>query len=85
MVKREHLITPAEMWANKANQALKGKVISHIEYQSVVQEEYGWSLSAPIIVFIDGTCLIPTADEEMNEAGSFYFHHDNQGQIIPSI
>ena len=85
MVKRERLTTPAQVWANKATQALKGKVVSRVEYQSVVQEEYGWSLSAPIIVFIDGSCLIPTADEEMNEAGSFYFYHDSQGQVIPSM
>lgn len=78
--------SPSSFWTQEATQVLQGKVVSHIEYLSAKEKlNFDWSKSAPIIVFTDGTRLMPVVDEELNEAGSFYFCRNNQGQVIPSI
>ncbi|MDZ4877757.1 MAG: hypothetical protein CLLPBCKN_007192 [Chroococcidiopsis cubana SAG 39.79] len=76
----------SQTWAKTATQALQGKTISHVTYQYPEQkDELGWTTSAPVIVFEDGTQLIPIADEEMNEAGAFCIIEESIENIIPPI
>ncbi|URD53778.1 hypothetical protein [Chroococcidiopsis sp. CCNUC1] len=75
-----------QTWAETATFALQGKTISHVTYQYPEQrDERGWTTSAPVIVFEDGTQLIPIADEEMNEAGAFCIIEESIDNIIPPI
>ncbi|MBD2305631.1 hypothetical protein H6G17_08885 [Chroococcidiopsis sp. FACHB-1243] len=75
-----------QTWAETATLALQGKTISHVTYQYPEQrDELGWTTSAPVIVFEDGTQLIPIADEERNEAGGFCIIEEAIENIIPPI
>lgn len=73
-------------WANHTTQLLKGKTISHVEYQTSTEKlSFYWTKRVPIIVFTDGSRLLPVADEELNEAGAMILTSEEKTQIIPSI
>jgi hypothetical protein len=56
---------------HNATQMLQGKVLSHVEYQTPEEtQDFDWTKRAPVIVFTDGSRLLPIADDEMNEAGA---------------
>lgn len=48
-------------------EALKGKVISHVESSS--RHKLGFDSDCFIIVFTDGTYMFPMCDDEGNDAG----------------
>ncbi len=71
---------------HNATQILQGKTRSHVEYQTTEEtQEFDWSKRAPVIVFTDGSRLLPVADDEMNEAGALMLTSKQQTQIIPTI
>ena len=71
---------------HNATQMLQGKVVSHVEYQTPEERQnFDWSKRAPIIVFTDGSRLLPVADDEMNEAGTFLIEEKKQTKMIPSV
>ncbi len=75
-----------DFWSNHTTQLLKGKTISHVEYQTSTEKlSFYWTNRAPIIVFTDGSRLLPVADEELNEAGAFLLEEKKQTKVIPSI
>lgn len=76
----------ASSWSNHATQILQGKTISHVEYQTSTDKlSFYWTKRAPIVVFTDGSRLLPVADEELNEAGAMMLTSEEKTQIIPSI
>lgn len=71
---------------HNATQILQGKTVLRVEYQTPEErQKFDWSKRAPIIVFTDGSRLLPVADEEMNEAGAMILTSEEKTQIIPSI
>lgn len=57
-------------WADRATRLLRGKVVKEVRYMDN-NEEWGWGQSAPIIIFEDGTQLLPMKDPEGNGPGAF--------------
>jgi hypothetical protein len=75
-----------QAYASIATHVLQGKVVSHITYQYLEKkDEYDWKQAAPIVVFTDGSQLIPIADEAMSTAGAFYLNENEIENIIPPI
>lgn len=73
-------------WASNATEILQGKTISHVEYQTSTEKlAFYWLKCAPVIVFTDGSRLLPVADEELNEAGAFLLEEKKQTKVIPSV
>ena len=72
---------------HNATQILQGKTVLRVEYQtSEERQEFDWSKRAPVIVFTDGTRIVPVADDELNEAGAMILiSGQEKTQIIPSI
>jgi fumarylacetoacetate (FAA) hydrolase family protein len=56
---------------------LIGKTIAKIEYLSNEEcNELMWHSKPVVIVFTDGTCLIPVRDEEGNDGGAMWHEHN---------
>ena len=71
---------------HNATQMLQGKTISHVRYQTPYErQDFDWSKCAPVIVFTDGSRILPVADEELNEAGAMILVGEEEMQIISSI
>ncbi len=72
---------------HNATQILQGKTVLRVEYQTPEErQDFGWSKRALIVVFTDGSRLLPVADDELNEAGAMILvSGQEKPQIIPSI
>ncbi len=72
-------------WGLAATKSLKGKVVKSVRYMSEKErEEYGWYNCAAIVVFEDGSWLMPSTDDEGNDAGAL-FSSDPDLDTIPVI
>ena len=72
-------------WGRKATDKFKGKVVERIEYMTDSKvESFLWGAAAPIIIFTDGSWLLPSSDDEGNGAGSL-FTSETSLPIIPVI
>ncbi len=59
-------------WSGEATKLFKGKVVSHIRYTDADETtNLGWSWSAPIIFFTDGTWIMASSDDEGNSSGAY--------------
>lgn len=74
-------------WQNSTRKLLVGKTIKHIRY--VNDEEMKalmWHSRPIVIVFTDGSLLIPQSDDEGNDGGAMlYQDKDGNHDIIPVI
>lgn len=75
----------AKQWADKSAALLIGKTITGCRYLTEKEREgLGWSKRSLILILSDGTYLWPSADDEGNNAGSF-FTTDAKLMTIPTI
>lgn len=75
----------AKQWAEKAAALLVGKTITGVRYITEKEREgLGWSKRSLVLILDDGTYLWPSADDEGNNAGSF-FTTDRSLEVIPTI
>jgi hypothetical protein len=74
-------------WEDYGKKHLLNKTIKMVRYMSdEEQEAMGWYHKPLVIQLDDGTLLIPSADDEGNEAGAL-FGQDSEGEqlIFPVI
>ena len=74
-------------WQNSTRKLLVGKTIKHIRYLNDEEmESFAWYLRPIVIVFTDGSLLIPQSDDEGNDGGAmFYQDKDGNQDVIPVI
>lgn len=75
-------MTHAEQYVTKEFGALVGKTIHRVRPLSQAEVEvYGWEHSRIppyVIIFVDGTYMIPSCDEEGNEAGFLFLSETDE-------
>jgi len=70
-------------WKAEATKLFNGKVVSHIRYTDADEtKEFGWSWSAPIIFFTDGTWIMASSDDEGNSSGAFWTSEADM-EVVP--
>ena len=75
----------AEEWGVKAMLLLVGRKIERVRYLTEKERrEFGWSQRSLILILDDGTHIWPSADDEGNNAGSF-FTTNSDLMTIPTI
>ncbi len=58
-------------WSAAISKVLVGKTIKQIRYLTdQEQQEFDWLDSAVVIIFTDGSWIIPMSDDEGNNAGA---------------
>jgi len=70
-------------WSGEATKIFKGKVVSHIRYTDTDEtEQLMFDSDAPILFFTDGSWMMASSDDEVNDSGAF-FTSDDAMEIIP--
>ncbi len=72
-------------WTTIAEKQLKGKTIVKVRYMTI-KEAYamGWDQRPVVMQLDDGNLIIPSSDDEGNNAGSL-FTQDKTDNILPVI
>jgi hypothetical protein len=74
-----------KQWGKQASDLLVGKMVVSVKYlTNADMKAFGWYRSAVVITFSDGTTLIPSADDEGNDAGAL-FTNNRLLPVIPVI
>jgi hypothetical protein len=74
-----------QKWSDKATLLLAGRKIERVRYLTEKEREgLGWSKRSLVLILDDGTYLWPSADDEGNNAGSF-FTTNSDLMTIPTI
>lgn len=74
-----------KFWTDKCKTALVGKTIKEVRYLTdVEQRHFGWNYKSLVIIFTDDTYIIPSSDDEGNQAGSLFTNIEGL-EIIPVI
>ena len=61
-------------WQNSTRKLLVGKTIKHIRYLNDEEmDSLMWHSRPIVIVFTDGSLLIPQQDDEGNDGGAMFF------------
>lgn len=61
------------------NTNLKGKTIESARYMTKEEtEQFGWYKRAVIIIFTDGSVMIPQCDDEGNDGGALWLKKGNE-------
>jgi hypothetical protein len=61
-----------KLWENKCK-VLIGKKIKEVRYMTVGEvKKFMWNCRSVVIIFEDGTYLIPSCDDEGNDGGSIF-------------
>lgn len=72
-------------WSAAISKVLVGKTIKEIRYLTdQEQEQFDWLDSSVVIVFTDGSWIIPMSDDEGNNAGAM-MTSDPKMETIPVI
>jgi hypothetical protein len=72
-------------WSAAISKILVGKTIKSIRYLTdQEQEQFDWLDSAVVIIFTDGSWIIPMSDDEGNNAGAIQTS-DPKLETIPVI
>lgn len=72
-----------QKWEADINKFLKGKTIKGVEYLTQKEADDSMWYSRPVvIVFTDGSYIIPMSDDEGNDGGSLYTS-DKDVPVIP--
>ena len=75
-------LDPTKVWADKVSNLLVGKKVQQVRY--LTDEEVsglGWFSKAIVLIFEDGTCVFPSADDEGNDAGALFTTNES----LPAI
>lgn len=74
-----------KQWETDINRFLKGKTIKEVKYLSKTEAENSmWYKRPVVIIFTDGSYIIPMADDEGNDGGAMYTS-DKDLPTIPVI
>ena len=76
-----------KLWGDRANKLLKGLVVKKVEYLSKdeMAHEFDWWSNATIkITFTNGLTLVPSSDDEGNDAGAI-LTNAKELSVIPVI
>ena len=77
--------TLIKKWEVDCDNFLKGKIISNVRYLTRKEmEQFGWYRRSLAIFFTDGSYIIPSSDDEGNDAGAL-FTSDKNLPTIPVI
>ena len=69
----EKMNAAREAWADALGAAIIGRKVKSVRYMTVDEAgEYGWSDSAVVITFDNGTAIFPSRDDEGNGAGALF-------------
>lgn len=72
-------------WGLKVTKSLKGKTVGGARYMSEEEREhFGWHSCAVFIWFTDGSWIMPSMDDEGNDAGAMFTSDENL-EVIPVI
>ena len=70
-------------WEKKISSNLLGKTIANIEYLTEKEgRDNGWNQLPLVIIFTDGSWLLPMADDEGNNGGAL-FTSAKEMNVIP--
>jgi hypothetical protein len=70
----------------KMNNLLKGKKIVGCRYTSEKEKEmFMWDKSTLVIMLDDGTSLLSSSDEEMNDCGVLHLFKKGDYELIPRL
>jgi hypothetical protein len=69
-----------------AKDNLVGKVIKQVRYMTDAEKEYlNWDKGTMVIVLHDGTIIMSSSDDEMNDAGTMHIFSRGKQLTLPSI
>ena len=70
-------------WTNEANKLLLGRKIVGVRYMTEAEaEDFGWHSKGIVLTLDNGVHIMPSADDEGNDAGAL-FSTDENIDIIP--
>lgn len=75
-------------WQNFTRKLLVGKTIKRVRYMRDDEMEYFmWDKKPVVIIFTDGTMLVPQSDDEGNDGGALYYYNEKEKkqEVIPVI
>lgn len=73
-------------WSKISSDLLKGKTVAGVRYMTDEEvESFGWYKCAPIVLFTDGSALIPQSDDEGNDSGALFVHTKDKQEVLPTI
>lgn len=65
-----------ERWGKDASDLLVGRTIKSVRYMTDEEKEsFGWYRSAVVLVLDNGIMLVPSRDDEGNDAGALFTNH----------
>lgn len=66
-------VSPDNYWISEANKHLKGRKIVEIRYLTTQEMKgMGWMYRSIILILNDGTMILPSRDDEGNDAGALF-------------
>jgi hypothetical protein len=74
-----------KFWLGLANKNLKGKTIRKVRYLTNEEEKHVWcgdTHRTIIIIFTDGSWILPSIDEEGNGAGAFFTSFNSPANVL---
>jgi hypothetical protein len=75
-------------WQNFTRKLLVGKTVRHVRYMNDDEMEYFmWDKKPVVIIFTDGTMLVPQSDDEGNDGGALFYYNkkEKKQEVIPVI
>ena len=75
----------SKQWKSRVSKHLVGKTVKLVRYLTEEEtEQMGWYHRAIMIEFTDGTQIVPSADDEGNDAGALFTSVEDL-PVIPVI
>jgi len=72
-------------WTAIANKQLQGRTITKVRYLTKIEaEKMGWSDRCVVLQLDNGNLLLPSSDDEGNNAGAL-FTQDKEHDVLPVI
>ena len=75
-------------WQNFTRKLLVGKTVRHVRYMSDKEmKDFMWDKKPVVIIFTDGTMLVPQSDDEGNDGGALFYYNEKEKkqEVIPVI
>ncbi len=64
-------------WIDRARQLLAGRTITDVRWLTDAEaKRRGWRATCPVLTLDDGTTLIPSSDDEGNQAGTIHVYQN---------
>lgn len=75
-------------WQNSTRKLLVGKTVRNVRYMTDDEiENFGWYKAPIVIIFTDGSMLVPQEDDEGNDGGAMFYYDrkEKKQEVIPVI